>query len=35
MNEFATATAYQAAGRRNQVGGEFHDVWHTDPTPSK
>src|SRR5690349_844061 len=35
MNELQTATAYQAAGRRNQVGGDSHDVWHAAPTPSK
>jgi hypothetical protein len=31
MNGFETAiAAYQAAGRGNQVGADFHDVWQTD-----
>jgi hypothetical protein len=30
MKEFETATACQAAGRGNPVGGDFHDVWQTD-----
>ena len=29
-NELERATAYQAAGRGNQVSGDFHDVWQTD-----